>query len=288
MRNLRWRGCVTRHSFFAFFLFCQALGAEHKLQHYLEFLNNHKYSVESPGSYKNGEIEIVKDEKSIKEIEDLMLARLLKEGHSRNMAEEASRIGILQEDPYWLWVRDGVIFPTGARGTYNRIIWKREITDEVPRVAILPVLPNGKIVLNLNYRHALRKWVLEIPRGYKRFHESNEDAVKRQLKEETGYTIASLSQLGSVSPDSGSLSASMPIYYALLGSRALSNQDYTEAILRLEEFSLEDLKKIYAEGSIMLEINKKIEPVAVCDAYLAYAILQAENKGIFSQRKSGN
>ncbi len=267
-----------------FFSLSQAWGAEHKLKQYLDFLASHKYSLESPGSYRNGEIEIVKDEKLIKEIEELMMARLLKEGYTKERAEEASRIGILQEDQYWLWVRDGVIFPTGAKGTYNRIIWKREITDEVPRVAVLPVLPNGKIVLNLNYRHALRKWVLEIPRGYKRAYEPNEEAVKRQLKEETGYGVIKLAQLGNVSPDSGSLSASMPVYYALLGQRELSNQDYTEAILRLEEFSLDEIKKILADGSVSLEVNKKIEPVFVCDAYLAYAILQAEMKGLFPSR----
>lgn len=272
---------MIRCSLFCLLLMSPLWGGKSKYAQYLELLSSHKYTIESPGSFRNGEIEIVRQESAMKEIEDLMNARLLKEGYSKKAAEEGSRIGILCEDKYWIWVRDGVIFPTGAKGTYNRIIWKREMTDEVPRVAMLPVLANKKIVLNLNYRHALRKWVLELPRGYKRENEPNEEAARRQLKEETGYTASQLIYLGSVSPDSGSFSSSMPVYFMTLGKKDLSNQEYSEAILRLEEFSLQELKQILANGVSVMKIHGKPQEVGVCDAYLAYAILQAEMKGLF-------
>ncbi len=258
---------------------------DNRYQKYLNFMKKHQFSSENPGSYKRGEIEIVLDLKEIKEIEEARKAILLNRGYTKEHAIESSRIGVITEDEYWIWVRDGVIFPTGAKGTYNRIVWKREMTDDVPRVAMLPVLPNGKIVLNLNFRHALRKWVLEIPRGFKLRDEPNEIAVKRQLKEETGYESKNMHLLGNLAPDSSALSTYVPIFLVNLGKKNPPNQDYTEAILRIEEFTIDEIKKIIADGSVVLDINGKKERVEVSDSYLAYSILQAETKKMINSIK---
>lgn len=256
---------------------------ESRYQKYLNFLKEHECTDQYTGSYKKGEIEIVKDLKVIKEIEDFRKALLLKRGYTKAHAEESSRIGILVEDEYWMWVRDGVIFPTGAKGTYNRIVLKREMSDPVPRVAMLPILPDGKIVLNLNYRHALRKWVLEIPRGFKLRDEPDIDAVKRQLRRETGYEMLACDKLGELSPDSGCLSTRVPVYLVHLGEKKLSSQAFSEAILRNEVFTLEKVKEALASGGMTLDINGVKERVEVCDSYLAYSILLAESHKILAK-----
>ena len=55
--------------------------------------------------------------------------------------------------------------------------------------AVLPVLPNGKILMERQYRHALGRYTLEIPAG-KRDSEEEDFLLcaKRELREETGYT----------------------------------------------------------------------------------------------------
>lgn len=254
-------------------------------QRYLDFVSKHFLTKESGGSYRQGEIEIVRGEKEIREIEEMRKAQLLQKGYSKERAQEASRIGIVSEDEYWYWVRDGVIFPTGAKGTYNRIIWKGEMYDQAPRVAMIPIMEDGKIVLNLNYRHGLRKWVLEVPRGFKCEGECDQETMRRQLRDETGYELGNTQYLGSVSPDSGSLSMRVPIYLVHVGKKCISNQDYSEAILRVESLTLDEIKKALVDEEVTLEIKGKKEKVGICDAFLAYGLLQAETKGLF-ERKS--
>ena len=153
---------------------------------YLEFLE--KYPVPK-GDYHAGEIEIVTDPSLIPSIEETAKARLLKNGYSEAQAQEFSRVGIVMEDQYWVLLRDAVIFPTGAKGTYNRLSWKCALKGP-GGVAVLAVLPNGKIVLNLNFRHATRSWELELPRGGIKEKESIESAALRELREETGLNVS--------------------------------------------------------------------------------------------------
>ncbi len=74
-------------------------------------------------------------------------------------------VGVVREDQYWIWLRDAVYFPKGVPVTYDRLIWKSELKSNSPGVAVLPILPSGHVVLNLNYRHATKSWELELPRG---------------------------------------------------------------------------------------------------------------------------
>ncbi len=152
----------------------------HVLDPYLE--------KEYRGDALKGEIEIVKDPDQIAAIEELQFQRLLKKGLGKEMAREWARTGIVAEDAYWIWLRDPVRFPTGTMGTYGRIIWKSQLNGPVG-VAVMPILPDGKIALNLNFRHATRSWEWELPRGARNEGESIEEAAQRELNEETGYSI---------------------------------------------------------------------------------------------------
>src|SRR5690242_7119863 len=104
------------------------------------------------GSYKKGEIEILTDPAEMVRIEKIQESRLLKKGFSASAAVESSRVGLVSEDQYWIWLRDAVYFPKGIPGTYDRLIWKSELKNSIPGIAVLPILPSGQIVLNLNYR----------------------------------------------------------------------------------------------------------------------------------------
>lgn len=55
-------------------------------------------------------------------------------------------------------------------------------------VGILPILPNGEILLVKQFRIAVNSFIYEIPAGMKDPGELPLDAAKRELQEETGYT----------------------------------------------------------------------------------------------------
>ena len=67
-------------------------------------------------------------------------------------------------------------------------------------VNVLPLTPDGKVVMIRQYRHGSRKVTLEIPGGLVDEADPGE-AAKRELLEETGYAGKSVSLLGSTNPN---------------------------------------------------------------------------------------
>lgn len=64
---------------------------------------------------------------------------------------------------------------------------RREVVEHPGAVAIVPVLPNGDLVLVRQYRHAVGRSTLELPAGTREPGESPIETANRELREETGY-----------------------------------------------------------------------------------------------------
>lgn len=245
-----------------------AAAAETK-DNYFAFLE----MIQQPnGNFRQGEIEVVVDPAEIAKIEEIQKKRLIHKGFSEEEAIQSSKIGIVSEDAYWVWVRDAVYFPKGVPGTYDRLMWKTEGKG----AAVLPVLANGRIVLNLNYRHATRSWELELPRGAGKKGETLEQTALRELKEETGLEADSAVFLGEMVPDSGTICSIVPIYLGRVSKQGLSDREYSEAIADVLSFSKEELKKGLLDGYLEVPLNGNKQKVPLRDSFAAFAILQAE------------
>ncbi|MBI3236668.1 MAG: hypothetical protein HYZ48_03070, partial [Chlamydiales bacterium] len=103
---------------FSFFLFQNAYCSD-SLEGYFLYL---KELGLSHGDYREGEIEVVIDPIQISHVQKIQENRLLKKGFSVEKAVEFSRIGVVSEDQYWVWIRDAVYFPKGVPGTYDRLV----------------------------------------------------------------------------------------------------------------------------------------------------------------------
>ncbi|MGC9112918.1 NUDIX hydrolase [Acidilobus sp.] len=62
-------------------------------------------------------------------------------------------------------------------------------------VAVLPVLEDGRVILERQWRPATGSWVLEVPAGRVERGESPEEAAVRELEEETGYRASRLTKV---------------------------------------------------------------------------------------------
>ncbi len=257
-----------------------SLRAEDHVATYLKFLEKNEVVLGKKGNFREGEIEVVTDPLKIKDVEKLQKARCLRLGMKDEEAMLASKIGVIADDMYWVFLRDAVIFPTGAEGTYNRLVWKSSLDNKPCGVAILPVMPDGKIATIVAFRHATRVWELEIPRGVRHPEEDEETAVKRELEEETGYFALETTLLGNMAPDSGMASTVTPVYVAKIGKQGVSNQDYSEAILGVKLFTMNEIKDALQKGYIELDVKGKKEKVLVRDSYLTYALFLAQCRGI--------
>ena len=102
---------------------------------------------------------------------------------------------------------DTVTLPRGAPGT-------REIVEHSECVCIVPLDENNNVVLVRQYRKAVEEEVLEIPAGGVEPGEAAEEAVLRELQEETGFTAGKLQHLSSFWTTPGFCTELMHAYIA--------------------------------------------------------------------------
>ena len=112
-------------------------------------------------------------------------------------------------DSFWCGLRrDTIRLPDGALQEYHVF----EIHDAV---AVVPVLPDGSIVMLWQYRHPLGKTHWEVPAGRVDEGESSAHAAERELLEETGYRAKTLVHLGGFHPTNGISPHHAELYAAL-------------------------------------------------------------------------
>lgn len=72
---------------------------------------------------------------------------------------------------------------------------EREVVEHPGAVAVLPILPDGGMVLVRQYRHAVGRSLLEVPAGTREPDEDPERTGRRELEEETGYSAGAFTEL---------------------------------------------------------------------------------------------
>jgi ADP-ribose pyrophosphatase len=113
----------------------------------------------------------------------------------------------LYEGPVFGIRRDEVIEPTGVRTT-------REVITHPGSVVVLPVLPDGSILLIRQYRHAAKQYLWELVAGRIDAGENPREAAARELIEETGFRAKRLRVFLDVFPTPGFLEERMFILLA--------------------------------------------------------------------------
>lgn len=119
-------------------------------------------------------------------------------------------------------------------------------------VTAVPVTEDGKIILVRQYRHALGDVCIETPGGCVDDTDANyEEAIKRELLEETGYTFSSYKYLGKISANPSTNNNLMHMFLAT-GGKKISQQslDANEEI-DVELFTIDEVKQLLRENKIM-------------------------------------
>jgi ADP-ribose pyrophosphatase len=138
--------------------------------------------------------------------------------------------------------RDTVRLPNGADTA-------REYIVHPGAVLIVPILDDGRLVFERQYRYPLRRSFIELPAGK---IDPNEDILttgKRELLEETGYTAKEWRYLAALHPCIGYSDEIIHIY---LASGLQAGQKYLDEDETLEVFTmtLEDALQALKRGEI--------------------------------------
>ena len=138
--------------------------------------------------------------------------------------------------------RDEVLEPSGLRTT-------REVVTHPGSVVVLPVLPDGRIVMVRQYRHATRQYLWELVAGRKEPEETPKQGAARELLEETGYRAKRYKVFLDVFPTPGFLEERM---YLLLaeGLTAGEAQPEEDEKIEVRPFKLKELKQMIKSGRL--------------------------------------
>lgn len=162
------------------------------------------------------------------------------------------------ENKYISIYNDSVIFPGGYNGTYVRV------ANPTPKsVAVIPITADKKIVIIKNFRHGMRGWGYEVPKGGVEKNETCLEGAERELREETGYTYEKMIDLGEYSDSPAIMSNGIRCYAALNCVRCSDiENEKTEAIDSVLEVDATD----FLNGKYVLDFNDSLTELLVYKA----------------------
>ncbi len=148
----------------------------------------------------------------------------------------------IYEGPVFGIRRDEVIEPSGVRAI-------REVITHPGSVVVLPVLPDRRILLIQQYRHATRQYLWELVAGRMDPGETPKVAAARELIEETGYRAKRFRIFLDVFPTPGFLEERMFLLLAegLTAGEAEPEED--EKIIS-RAYNRKELEKMIRSGKL--------------------------------------
>ena len=108
---------------------------------------------------------------------------------------------------------------------------------------------DGKYFMVSQYRYSLGKQMLELPAGKIEKGEDPDDAILREVEEETGYKAEGIRKFGSIIPTCGYCSERIHLYYAEAGDRVGQHLDEDERI-DLLTFTYDEIREKIRNGEI--------------------------------------
>jgi ADP-ribose pyrophosphatase len=147
----------------------------------------------------------------------------------------------LLQSPWYALRQDRLRLPNGRQITYN-------VVEHPGYVLIVPLLCDGRVVMERIYRYTLGRTCLECPSGGLD-GQSPRVAALRELEEETGYIAEHLQPLGRFAGSSGMSNIEFDIFLATKLRQGTIKREETEEI-ELELVGLEDLHRMASEGIV--------------------------------------
>jgi len=123
-------------------------------------------------------------------------------------------------------------------------------------VAAVPVMEDGRIIMVRQYRHALGEVCLEIPGGCVDSTDKDfQQAIARELLEETGYSFSSYDYLGKISANPSTNNNLLHMFLAKGGKRVSEQQLDGNEEIEVDFFTVEQVKELIRENKIIQSMH---------------------------------
>jgi ADP-ribose pyrophosphatase len=143
-----------------------------------------------------------------------------------HLKEETLRSDLVYEGSFLRVQRDEVRLPDGQQAV-------REFVLHPGAVMIVAVLPDGRLVVERQYRHPVKRVMIEFPAGKLDPGEGGLRCAQRELLEETGYTARRWAKAGVMHPVIGYADEFIEIWFAdglLAGERHLDEGEFLDVL----------------------------------------------------------
>ncbi|MFQ6608470.1 MAG: NUDIX domain-containing protein [Fidelibacterota bacterium] len=137
---------------------------------------------------------------------------------------------------------DEVELPDGSYST-------REYTIHPGAVVVIPVLPDGKILLIRQFRYPIGRVEIELPAGKIDPGETPEETLQRELVEETGFRAGKITSLAEIHPCVGYSDERMWMFLAENLEEETPDTDEDEFI-EVEPMELSECLQLVRSGEI--------------------------------------
>ena len=171
----------------------------------------------------------------------------IEEWQQESIAKDNHQIGVLLQDKYITIIRDLVEFPDGTVSGYNRIINTAIFRNGAFGSVVLPVMKE-KILLIKIFRHPIRQWSIEVPRGFGEAGLSPEQTAQKEISEEVNGKIKKVISLGTIYSNTGLEGNNINLYLAYLEEAGAPEK--SEGIEKIVWVDVNQLEKMITRGQI--------------------------------------
>jgi len=137
----------------------------------------------------------------------------------------------------------------------GRIVDEYYVLEYPNWVNAVAITEEGKVLMVRQYRHAAGVVSLEIPGGVIDGDEQPEDAMRRELLEETGYRFDDLQALCTVFANPSTANNKTFAYLATGGVKVQEQALDEHEELVIEEYTIEEVKQLLADNKIIQSLH---------------------------------
>lgn len=137
----------------------------------------------------------------------------------------------------------------------GKIIDEYFVVELPTTVCAVAITEEQEVLMVRQYRHPVEETLLEIPGGFVDENETPEEAVKRELKEETGYEFSSVINVGRIAANPGVLNNFTYLFLAKGGKKTSEQKLDKNEELNVEKITIPELKSLFLENKIMQSLH---------------------------------